>query len=100
MAWEDFAFNESGMDPAIQQMFASQFPQMMAGFMVAMVLIVVLAVLSFALWIWMIIDCAKKKKFQNGDNVMWILLLVLTGPIGMVLYYFMEVRRSSGRKGK
>jgi hypothetical protein len=97
MAWEDFAFNESGMSPAMQQMFTQQFPQMMIGFAAAMLIVVVLAVLVFALWLWMIIDCAKKKKFQNGDSVMWILLLVLTGPIGMILYYFMEVRRGKGK---
>jgi hypothetical protein len=93
MAWEEM-FNGSGMDAAAQQQMAA-----FAPLMIGMILIiVVLAVLCFALWIWMIIDCAKKKKFENGDNVMWILLLVLTGPIGMILYYFMEVRR--GKKGK
>jgi hypothetical protein len=91
--WEQF-FNGSGMDQAAQQQMMAFFPAMI----LIVVLAVVLAVLCFALWIWMIVDCAKRKKFENGDNVMWILLLVLTGPIGMVLYYFMEVRRGKGKK--
>lgn len=91
--WEEF-FSGSGMDQAAQQQMAEFLPAVI----LTMVLIIALAVLVFALWIWMIVDCAKRKKFQNGDNVMWILLLVLTGPIGMILYYFMEVRRSGGKK--
>ncbi|MFH0956819.1 MAG: PLDc N-terminal domain-containing protein [Candidatus Aenigmatarchaeota archaeon] len=95
MAFEDFAFN--GSDSVAMQQMATTFAPLMIA---VIAIIMVLAVLCFALWLWMIIDCAKRKKFQNGDNVMWILLLVLTGPIGMVLYYFMEVRRGSDRKGK
>ncbi len=55
--------------------------------------ILLLAVLCFAAWIWMIVDVVKRKKFKHGDNVMWILLLVLTGIIGMILYYFMEMHK-------
>ena len=55
--------------------------------------IVIGAILLFAGWIYMIVDCAKRKKFQHGDQVLWILLLALTGLIGMLLYYFMEMRK-------
>jgi uncharacterized membrane protein YidH (DUF202 family) len=100
MAWEDFAFNGSGADQAAMQQQMQQMATTFAPLMIGgIIIMVVLGVLCFALWIWMIVDCAKRKKFENGDNVMWILLLVLTGPMGMILYYFMEVRRG-GNKGK
>jgi hypothetical protein len=35
----------------------------------------------------------KREKFRSGDRVVWILLLVLLGPIGMLLYYFMVMRK-------
>lgn len=52
-----------------------------------------LSVILFVLWLWMIIDCAKREKFKSGDRVVWILLLVLLGPLGMILYYFMVMRK-------
>ena len=76
----------------IAEAFAEGFPQ--AAFVIApLILITLLAsLLAFVAWIWMIIDCAKRNKFRSGDRVVWILLLVLTGIIGMVLYYFMVMR--------
>jgi uncharacterized membrane protein len=56
--------------------------------------LMLVAVLVFALWLYMIVDCAKRQKFKHGDRVLWILLLVLTGIIGMILYYFMEMHDS------
>ncbi len=83
------AFNESMLAEA----FAEGFPH--AAFVIFPILIITLLVslLSFAVWIWMVIDCAKRNKFRSGDRVVWILLLVLTGLIGMILYYFMVVRK-------
>jgi hypothetical protein len=56
------------------------------------IIILIMSLLIFVGWIWMIIDCAKRNRFRSGDRVVWILLLVLLGPIGMVLYYFMVMR--------
>jgi hypothetical protein len=66
---------------------------MTIGVILIVLAVIVLLVLAFVAWIWMIVDCAKRKKFRNGDRVMWILLLVLTYIIGMILYYFMEMRK-------
>lgn len=67
-------------------------PFLAFGAIILFLIIIIVGILGFVAWIWMIVDCSKRKKFKQGDRVMWILLLVLTGFIGMILYYFMEVR--------
>lgn len=91
------AFNESmvaeGISRGISESFSSGFPQASFFFIAPLIIIILLgSLLLFVAWIWMIIDCAKRNRFRSGDRVVWILLLVLVGIIGMVLYYFMVMR--------
>ena len=48
-----------------------------------------LGILALVIWIFMIIDVAKRDFKQDSDKVMWILIIVLTGIIGALIYYFM-----------
>lgn len=50
-------------------------------------------ILGTIFWIFMIIDVAKRKFKKDNDRVMWILIVVLTGIIGALIYYFM-IKRS------
>ena len=47
------------------------------------------SVLVTIFWILMIIDAAKRDFKQENDKIMWILIVVLTGIIGALIYYFM-----------
>ncbi len=40
------------------------------------------------LWIIMLIDCAKREFKNSNDKVLWILVIILAGAIGAVVYYF------------
>lgn len=40
------------------------------------------------LWIWTIIDCAKNEKSEGNEKVVWILVIVLAGWIGALIYLF------------
>ena len=51
-------------------------------------LIVAIVVLAFAFWIWMIIDCAKRKFKKDVKKVVWILVIVLLGFLGALIYFF------------
>jgi hypothetical protein len=44
-------------------------------------------------WIFMLIDCAKRKMPDN-DKVVWILVLALTSYLGAIIYYF-AVKRAA-----
>jgi hypothetical protein len=71
---------------------------------VAMVLIVTLVffaviIVFFIFWLLMIIDCAKRSFKNDTDKVIWILVIVLVGFIGAIIYYFV-VRRPAKKKGR
>ncbi len=50
-------------------------------------------VLTFGTLIYYIIDIVKNPKFQDGGNnkLIWILVVVLLGTIGMIVYFFSEI---------
>jgi len=55
----------------------------------------------FAVWIWMLVDLLQReeKDFGPGTNnkTMWLLIVLLTGWIGSLVYYFMiysKIKRS------
>ena len=41
-----------------------------------------------ALWIWMIVDCARNEKTEGNEKIVWILVIVLAGWIGALIYLF------------
>ncbi len=57
-------------------------------------LLVILAAVSIVLWFWMLVDCLKRPddKFAYGGNnakIVWILVIIFTGLIGALIYYFL-----------
>ncbi len=51
-----------------------------------------------AFWLWMLVDCLKRpdEKFAIGGNnakLIWILVIIFTGFIGALLYYFLIKRK-------
>ena len=38
------------------------------------------------LWIWMLVDCATKEPSEGNEKIIWILIIVLTGWIGALIY--------------
>ena len=51
-------------------------------------LIPVLVFASFGIWVWMLIDCITKEPSEGNDKIVWILVVVLTGIIGALIYLF------------
>jgi len=48
-----------------------------------------LGILALVFWIFMIVDVAKRKFKEENDRIMWILIIIFTGIIGALIYYFM-----------
>ena len=61
-----------------------------------MLIFFALAILAFILWIFMVIDCVKRDFRHENDKIAWILVIVLLGVIGALVYYFV-VRRKEGK---
>ena len=58
-----------------------------------MLIFLVLGILFFVFWLFMLIDCAKRKFRNDTDKVVWILVIVLIGVIGALVYYFAVKRK-------
>lgn len=71
---------------------------MLAGGMIvyAIFMIVMFTIGIFALvfWILMLIDVIKRDFKQENDKIMWVLIVVLTGIIGALIYYFIVKREN------
>ncbi|MCX6708688.1 MAG: PLDc N-terminal domain-containing protein [Candidatus Woesearchaeota archaeon] len=48
---------------------------------------------TFVFWIWMIIDCAKRKGLSDSERIAWILVLVFLQVLGAAIYYFAVKRK-------
>jgi hypothetical protein len=60
------------------------------SFLVFALIIGALCILSTVFWIWMMVAVATRPNYEH--KLLWILLMIFTGLIGSVLYYFMEHR--------
>jgi hypothetical protein len=49
---------------------------------------IIACVLLFIFWIFMIIDVAKREFKKENDKIVWILVVILAGFIGAIIYYF------------
>jgi len=48
---------------------------------------IVIVILAFVFWIWMLIDCLMRKKFE--DKLIWVIVILFLHVIGAILYYFL-----------
>ena len=68
------------------------------SFLAAFLPLFLIGVLFFIFWIIMIVDAAKRKFAESNDKIVWILVLVLVGWIGALVYYFVVYRRHKSLK--
>ncbi len=57
----------------------------------------IVGLIALAFWIWMLVDCARRKFKNNVEKVVWILVLVFGGLIGALVYLI--VIRSFNQSG-
>lgn len=79
-----------------------------AGFAVVFILFIIvfqlviwgLAIAGLVFWIFMLIDVVQRENWEHeNDKTTWILVVVLAGAIGALIYYF-SVRRKLGPANK
>ena len=49
--------------------------------------IAVVAILVLIFWIWMLVDCAKRKFRNDVEKIIWIIVIVLLHWIGSLVYF-------------
>jgi hypothetical protein len=58
-----------------------------------LVIILAIGVASFVFWILMLIDSIKRKFKKDNEKIIWVLVIVLTGILGAIIYYFVVKRK-------
>jgi hypothetical protein len=58
-------------------------------------IIIIVAIVTSLFWFWMLIDCLKRKKYD--DKLVWILVLLFLGFAGAILYYYIEREKPKKR---
>ncbi len=48
---------------------------------------IVLGLALLAFWIWMIVDCAKRKFWKEGEKIVWLIAIVLIHWVGAIVYF-------------
>jgi hypothetical protein len=54
--------------------------------------VMIIGLVGLAFWIWMIVDVVKRTEAELPDKTMWIILVILLGVIGALVYYFVKKR--------
>ena len=59
-----------------------------------------IAILGTILWLWVLIDCVKRTFKSDTEKLVWVLVLILLGLLGAVIYYFVvKVKDNKNVKG-
>jgi hypothetical protein len=56
--------------------------------MISSTLITLFSILTFAFWLWMLIDAIKKPSLTSNERLIWILVIVFLPCIGSLIYFF------------
>ena len=62
---------------------------LLGGFEVLLILCLLpLGLLSFAFWIWMLVDAAQNRGLDQTERVVWIVVVALLHFLGALAYFF------------
>ncbi len=53
---------------------------------------ILINLIGLVFMIWAVVDCVKNETNENNNRLIWILIIVLLGWIGALIYYFIRVR--------
>jgi hypothetical protein len=59
-----------------------------------MLFLLALSIISFVFWILMLIDSIKRNFKKSDEKMIWVIVIVLTGIIGALIYYFVVKRKA------
>jgi hypothetical protein len=79
------------------------FAGMMGIFICLYVLAFVAGIFLFVVWIIALVDCAKRENLEfpspsENSKVLWILIIVLSGGVGAIIYYFLVMKKMPRKK--
>ena len=48
---------------------------------------IIIGIIILIFWIFMIVDCAKRKFRRDGEKILWILIMIFGAWIGAIVYF-------------
>jgi len=83
---------------------ALEFMGMMGAFMLIWfflwIFFLIIGLISFIIWLLMLIDAIRRKKWENeNEKVIWLLVIILGNVVGAIVYYFV-IKRQRNKKTK
>jgi prolipoprotein diacylglyceryltransferase len=78
----------------MNELMTGAFGALTIFFIFIYMLLFLCSIFAFIVWILMLVDAATRTFPGENDKLMWILIIVLVGFIGAVVYYFV-VKRSA-----
>ena len=64
------------------------------GSIFASLLFIAIGIFSLVFWILMLVDSIQRKFKKSDERVIWVLVIILTGIIGALIYYFVVKRKA------
>jgi phosphotransferase system glucose/maltose/N-acetylglucosamine-specific IIC component len=58
-----------------------------------MFFVFVIAIAAVVFWIWSLVDALTRSFPEDYEKLVWVLVIIFTGIIGSVIYYFIGVPR-------
>jgi len=79
------------------------FAGLMGTFVCLYVLAFAAGIFSFVVWIIALVDCTKRENLEfpspsDNSKVLWILIVVLAGGVGAIIYYFLVMKKMPRKK--
>ncbi len=62
--------------------------------------LVPLALLCAAFWVWMLVDCAINEPSEGNDKVVWILVILFANWLGALVYFLARRPQRKAKYGK
>ncbi len=75
----------------------------MGVFICLYVLAFAAGIFFFVVWIIALVDCAKRENQEfpspsDNSKVLWILIVVFSGGVGAIIYYFLVMKKMPRKK--
>lgn len=83
-----FAQNDQAVESAIITAFISIFGAIYGLWFMLVLTLMAVNIVGMIFWVVMIIDVAKREFDNDNDKTVWTLVVILTGWIGALIYYF------------
>jgi len=58
-----------------------------------------LGIAGFVFWLWMLIHAVTNKGLQDGEKIVWVLVIIFLPFIGSIIYFFIGRPKGRGALG-